>query len=101
MASRSDLIAELQRPAALPPTSGRAAQAKASAIRQLMRLDGSEELTEAEEHLWDPERDPNSRVDRRDWHPSGDDPTWIELDLCRTVAQRRRWWMNLHAGHGP
>jgi hypothetical protein len=31
------------------------------------------------------------RVDREDWHPAGPGSTWIELDLCQTVATRLRW----------
>jgi hypothetical protein len=91
---------ELRRVAELEPNSGRQAVAKTTALRALVRLDGhgGRELTEAEAHLWDPKRDPEERVDRRDWHPSAD-PGWIELDLCRTVAHRRRLWTRL-AGRG-
>ena len=52
MPSRRDLIAELQRVAALPPSSGRHAVAKASALRQLLRLEDEPVLTEPEQRLW-------------------------------------------------
>ncbi len=87
--------------AELDPVSGRQAQAKATALRALVRLNGAgdRELTEAERHTWDPDRDPNSRCDRDDWHPS-DDPVWIELDLHKPLIARRRAWMNLYARRG-
>jgi hypothetical protein len=45
--------------------------------------------------LFDPERDPEGRVAADDWHPAGKDPPWVELDLCQTIAGRRRWFRRL------
>ena len=95
MPSRRDLIAELQRVAALPQSSGRHAVAKASALRQLLRLEDEPVLTEPEQRLWDEDRDPNERVDALDWHPNPDSP-FAELELCHMVGQRRRWWLALN-----
>ena len=74
MPSRRDLIKELQRVAALPPSSGRHAAAKASALRELLRLDDESALSEPEQRLRDEDRDPNERVDALDWHPTPDLP---------------------------
>lgn len=96
----TDLIRrELRRVAELEPNSGRQAQAKATALRALLRLEErrGRELTEAEEHLWNPNRREDERVDEDDWHPSRD-TGFFELDLCHTVGQRRRWWLALAAG---
>jgi hypothetical protein len=92
---------ELRRLARLSPDSGRAAQAKATALRALLRLDGpaGRELTEAERHLWDEGRDPKEQVDDLDWHPDPDDP-FADLDVVETVGARRRWWLAL-AGAPP
>ena len=61
---------ELRRLAELEPSSGRQAQAKVTALRALLRLEGrgGRVLTEAEEHLWDPDRREDERVDEDDWH---------------------------------
>ena len=61
---------ELRRLAELEPSSGRQAQAKATALRALLRLEarGGRVLTEAEEHLWDLDRREDERVDEDDWH---------------------------------
>ena len=63
---------ELRRVAELEPSSGRQAQAKATALRALLRLEerGGRVLTEAEEHLWDHDRREDERVDEDDWHPA-------------------------------
>ena len=92
MPSRRDLIAELHRLAALPPDSGRHAVAKASAIRELLRLEGESVLSGPEQRLWDEDRDPGDQVDALDWHPTPDLPL-AELDAADTVATRRRWWL--------
>jgi hypothetical protein len=55
---------------------------------------GGRVLTDAEEHLWDPNRHEDELVDEDDWHPSRD-TGFFELDLCHTVGQRRRWWTAL------
>jgi hypothetical protein len=47
------------------------------------------------ERLFDPARDPDGRVDRDDWNPTSWSPGWVELDLCKTVADRRRWYRAL------
>ena len=96
MPSRTELIRELQRVAALPPNSGRSALAKASALHQLLRLEDETGLAEAERHLWDEDRDPKEQVDALDWHPDPDSP-FAELDASDTVATRRRWWLALAA----
>jgi hypothetical protein len=87
---------ELRRVAELEPSSGRQAQAKATALRALLRLEGrgGRVLTEAEEHLRDPDRRQDELIDEDDWHPSRD-TGFCELDLCHTVGQRRRWWLAL------
>ena len=36
--------------------------------------------------LFDPARDPESRVDADDWHPTSWDPFWVELDLRHRVV---------------
>jgi hypothetical protein len=80
----SATLAELERLARSKPRSGRAALAKASAIRTLERL---------------------ARGDRRvavlpcppDWHPGP--PEFEELDrvyLAEHPEVRERWWRNLH-----
>ena len=60
--------------AELEPSSGRQAQAKATALRALLRPEGrsARVLTEADEHLWDPDRREDERVDEGDWHPIRD-----------------------------
>ena len=45
--------------------------------------------------LFDPKRDPESRVEPDDWHPTSWDPEWVELDLRHTVSTRRRWFRTL------
>lgn len=97
MPSRRDLIQELHRLAALPPDSGRHAAAKASAIRELLRIEDGATLTEPEQRLWDEDRDPEEQVDELDWHPTPDLPL-AELDAGDTVATRRHWWLALAAG---
>jgi hypothetical protein len=96
MPSRRDLIAELHRVAALPPSSGRHAAAKASALRELLRIEDESDLTGSEERLWDEDRDPEDRVDALDWHPDPDSP-FAELDAADTVATRRNSWLALAA----
>jgi hypothetical protein len=46
------------------------------------------------ERLFDPRRDPNELVREDDWHPEPG-TGWVALDLCRTVAHRRRWYLTL------
>ena len=96
MPSRRDLIRELQRVAAWPPSSGRHAAAKASALRELLRLEDELALTGAEQRLWDTDRDSDDQVDALDWHPDPDSP-FAELDAADTVGTRRRWWLALAA----
>ena len=93
---RRDLIHELQRVAELPPSSGRTAIAKTTALRALLRLEGESVLTGPEERLWDEDRDPAERVTERDWHPDPEG-SFAELDASDTVATRRRWWLALAA----
>jgi hypothetical protein len=76
----------------VPPSSGRHATAKASALRQLFRLEDESALTDPEERLWDEDRDPNEQVDALDWYPEPGSP-FAELDASDTVATRRRWWL--------
>ena len=45
--------------------------------------------------MFDPGRDPESRVEADDWHPTSWDLAWVELDLCHTVSTRRRWFRTL------
>jgi hypothetical protein len=96
-AHTAHLIHELERLAAVAPNSGRAAVAKASAIRELLRLQGESVLSGPEERLWDEERDPNEQVDALDWHPTPELPL-AERDASDTVGTRRRWWLALAAG---
>ena len=88
---RRDLIHELQRVAELPPSSGRTAIAKTTALRALLRLEGESVLTGPEERLWDEDRDPEERVDERDWHP---DPDFRRLPSSTRPTRSR------HAGAG-
>jgi hypothetical protein len=44
--------------------------------------------------LFDPDRDPDQRVDLDDWHPASD-LAWKELDSYDTVATRRNWYLTL------
>jgi hypothetical protein len=46
------------------------------------------------DRLFDPTRDPSETVRRADWHPTPASG-FFELDLCDTVATRRRWFENL------
>ena len=48
--------------------------------------------------LFDPGRDPESRVEADDWHPTSWDLAWVELDLCDTVFTRRSWFRRLVEG---
>jgi hypothetical protein len=85
---------ELERLAELEPSSGRAAIAKATALRTLLRLEErGKKLSEAEERLWAPDRDEDERVREDDWHPTGE--PFAELDAWDTVGARRRWWLGL------
>ena len=93
---RRDLIQELQRVAALPPSSGRTAIAKTTALRALLRLEDGSALSDPEQRLWDENRDPQEQVDALDWHPDPDSP-FAELDGSDTVGTRRRWWLALAA----
>jgi hypothetical protein len=43
--------------------------------------------------LFDPSRDPSSRVRDDDWHPGP--PEMKPLEACDTVADRRRWYERL------
>jgi hypothetical protein len=50
--------------------------------------------------LFDPTRDPESKVRLDDWHPLIELPNgaeWRELDLLNSVASRRRWYRVLRA----
>ena len=94
MPSRRDLIAELQRVAALPPSSGRHGRegvrpASAASPRGRAGPDRTRAAALGED------RDPNERVDALDWHPNPDSP-FAELELCHMVGQRRRWWLALN-----
>jgi hypothetical protein len=44
--------------------------------------------------LFDPDRDPDQRVDLDDWHPASG-LAWKELDSYDTVATRRNWYLTL------
>jgi hypothetical protein len=93
--TRDEVIRELERVAALPVTSGRAALAKTTALRALLKLENRRPaLTEAEQHLWAEDRDEKERVTDADCHPNPG-TEWVELDACHTVADRRRWWLAL------
>jgi hypothetical protein len=90
-----DLIAELERLATSKPDSGRAAIAKASALRELLRLDErSDGLAKPEHCLWDEDRDPAELVTERDRHPDPEGSV-AELAASDTVATRRSWWLAL------
>jgi hypothetical protein len=91
----SEVISELRRVAMLEPSSGRAALAKTSALRALLRLERSGDLTDAEKRLWAADRDEGEYVKDDDRYPG---PYFADLDLFQTVAQRRRWWLNLRRG---
>jgi len=82
---------ELRRVAELEPASGRQAQAKATALRALLRLDerGGRELTEAEEHLWDPDRREDELVDEDDRHPSRETGFFELSPRASPTASRR------------
>jgi hypothetical protein len=90
-----EVVAELERVAMAPATSGRAALAKTTALRTLAKLKARRgpALTESEQRLWAEDRD-EERVTDADWHPNPGTP-WVELDVCHTVAHRRRWWLAL------
>ena len=76
-----------------PATSGRAALAKATALRTLVKLQSRRpELSDAEKRLWAEDRDENDRVTPDDWHPCPG-TVWAELDACDTVGKRRRLWL--------
>jgi hypothetical protein len=49
--------------------------------------------TAAVERLFDETRDPSERVRPDDWNPGP--PEFAELELCHTVATRRRWYLTL------
>jgi hypothetical protein len=91
-----EVLAELERVAMAPATSGRAALAKTTALRTLAKLNArrAPALTESEQRLWAEDRDENERVTDADWHPNPG-TEWVALDSCHTVGQRRRWWLNL------
>ena len=61
--TRTELIYELHRVAALPPSSGRHAR-EGQRLRQLLRLEDESTLTDPEQDLWDEDRDPNEPVER-------------------------------------
>jgi hypothetical protein len=87
---------ELRRLAELEPSSGRQARAKATALRALLRLEGrgGRVLTEAEEHLWDPDRRQDELIDEDDWHPSRD-TGFFELDSAtRSVNAGAGGWLS-------
>ena len=91
-----EVLAELERVAMAPATSGRGALAKTTALRTLAKLKRRRpELSDAEKRLWAEDRDENERVTPDDCHPSPG-TQWVELDAYHTVAHRRRWWLSLH-----
>lgn len=87
---------ELERVAALPPTSGRQALAKTTALRTLAKLVGRQGpgLSEAERSLWAEDRDEDERVTEADWHPNPG-TEFVQLDAFDTVRVRRAWWLRL------
>jgi hypothetical protein len=92
-----DIERELERLAAADATSGRAAIAKATALRTLLRL--RRPLTEADEQvarLFDETRDPNEPVREDDWFPSRE--KWGDLFLHQTVGERRQFYLRLRGG---
>jgi hypothetical protein len=95
---------ELERVANSRPKSGRAVQAKVTALRTLERLNRPPQdqgIADPEQvaRLFDETRDPNATVEDDDWYPETGDPegdaTMKELDSWSTVAQRRRLYLNL------
>ena len=75
-------LVELHRLARSSPRSGRAAVAKASAIRTLERLG----------------RGRRSVPPMPDgWHPMPGS-AWEELDACDPVETREHWWRSRHGG---
>jgi hypothetical protein len=75
----ADIRAELEPLAAIEPTSGRAATARASAIRQLAALDRRARATSLDELVDDDGR----------FHLGG--PEWWDLDRCHSDETRERW----------
>jgi hypothetical protein len=91
-----EVLAELERVAMAPATSGRAALAKTTALRTLAKLKRRRpELSDAGKRLWAEDRDENERVTPDDWHPNPG-TEWVKLDAGHTVAHRRQWWLALH-----
>jgi hypothetical protein len=94
------LVAELEQVALAPAASGRAAIAKTTALRTLMKLGVHLELSPCEKRLWSADRDENERVRMDDWHPLPDSG-WVEVDSVDTVEKRRRRWRAEFPGRNP